>query len=454
MPPYVPISNFLDTVSFDRSSEPNRDYPVGKAQYKLNVFPKEMSFGATKVGLSSDPQTAILVNSGYDDIVIHDVKIVGDFILFGNKPLTIKAGETASIQVKYAPKSLGAASGGAYINTGDAAGDELINLVGAATSGYISDLNTDLVKATNQSMGTANYIQAVTDQVLPAGNAKVLIAVNITQANTGPVQIAFNNEAALNVRNSIGNALISGDLAVGMMVVGYKLNGTFRLLIGSETAAIFAAITAEGVSTQVYAQQARTDIQNFVNQFGDINNAVTVTGANRVQTGLDRTQTTADRIQTGLDRVSVTASEILVDADRVQTGLDVISTAADRVVITNDKITVATNKGLVDTAKAAVDIAKTATDANVVLTNADVILAEADRVSTAADRVQTGLDRTAAAASAAILGDGDKGDIVVSGTGTVWNIDNEVITAAKINTGQTTAIKQKLSILPSEWIFI
>ena len=216
----------------------------GKAEYDLEIYPASLVYPDTKVGNTSIALTVMLTNKGYETLPINSITAVGDFSLVPGWATEVLAGETIDVQVKFVPQGRGALTGGLYIDTGDAAGQEFISLSGSAI-GSSSDLTTDLILAENAGLGSANYIQATTENIIPAANAKVLVAVKITETNTAsPVQIAFNNDAPLTIKDSEGADVGIGDLVQDQVVIGYRLDDNFRLLIEKESAAVYAALQA------------------------------------------------------------------------------------------------------------------------------------------------------------------------------------------------------------------
>lgn len=86
-------------------------------------------------------------------------------------------------------------------------------------------------------------------------------------------------------------------------------------------------------------------------------------------------------------------------------------------------------------------IADVATVAGEVETDSDTASASASTAITAKNEAEAARDAAIAAAAGAGVTDGDKGDIVVSSAGTVWTIDNEVVTTAKILDNNITTSK-------------
>lgn len=126
---YRPVEDFA-TTDADASSARIRDMPYGKRREDLSVAPNLLDFGDCVTGLSSYPQTILLVNSGYDLVTIHQVVPVGDFVLIGPVVTEVLPGQTVPLQVKFAPSRAGAITGGVYIDTGNAAGQEFVKLIG------------------------------------------------------------------------------------------------------------------------------------------------------------------------------------------------------------------------------------------------------------------------------------------------------------------------------------
>ena len=98
-----------------------------------------------------------------------------------------------------------------------------------------------------------------------------------------------------------------------------------------------------------------------------IQDAVSATAADRVQTGLDADATAADRLATGEDAIATASDRVQTGLDRVATGDDAIATASDRVQ-----------------------------------TGLDRVASGDDALATASDRVQTGLDQVTATEQAGI----------------------------------------------------
>jgi len=105
-----------------------------------------------------------------------------------------------------------------------------------------ADLPYSFIIASDAGAGTPNAIQATTSIPI-SGSA--LIWMNVVEANTAsPVTVSFNGDAPLLIQTNIGNNVVAGGLAAGMIVLGIVSGSTFRLVSDQASAAIVAAAEA------------------------------------------------------------------------------------------------------------------------------------------------------------------------------------------------------------------
>jgi len=132
---YIPLEHFQETDD-DSSTVRIRDMPYGKRRESLVIYPTALSFPQLSVNAVSPPYPVMITNDGYDLVVIKDIRIVGDFAFYGSaNPASLTPGQHMSLYVTYTPKREGAVTGGVYINSGGAAGEEFIHLTGSGTPG-------------------------------------------------------------------------------------------------------------------------------------------------------------------------------------------------------------------------------------------------------------------------------------------------------------------------------
>src|SRR6218665_1940622 len=220
MPDYVPLDDFTE-LDDNQSSEPIHNYPADKAEYKLSVYPPELTFAETRIGKMSSTVALVLINSGYAPLTIENVEVVGDFMMVGTFPASLVPDEVAGILVRFKPKTSGVISGGVYIDTGNAAGREFVRLVGTGTPSMASDLGTDIIRLYNNGNGTANAIQASSEEVIPTATGAKLFALNIVLNNSGAATLQINGNTPLTILEQDGTALESADLVADTMVLGY-----------------------------------------------------------------------------------------------------------------------------------------------------------------------------------------------------------------------------------------
>ncbi|WEX10270.1 hypothetical protein [Chelativorans sp. AA-79] len=97
----------------------------------------------------------------------------------------------------------------------------------------VGDLPYSFIRAANAGAGTANAIIATTSMPIPAADGGALITVPILLDNTADAPtIQFNGDAPLIVTDALGNSVGIGALMAGMLMAGYKVGSTFRMITG------------------------------------------------------------------------------------------------------------------------------------------------------------------------------------------------------------------------------
>lgn len=225
---------------------------MSKRRHDLGIYPQSLTFPETKVGESSIELTVILTNRGWDELEIFSITAVGDFSVIPPASLVLAPKDYSSLRVTFDPQSAGSLTGGVYIDTGDAAGREFIALSGTSIETIeeeeeddeeVDILSTPLIIAENIGEGSGNFIQATTEKPLPIGNGRALIALRINETNTQtPVQISFNDNYPLTVKRADGTDVAINELVAGNVVLGYRFDQTFRVIIENQSAAIYGLI--------------------------------------------------------------------------------------------------------------------------------------------------------------------------------------------------------------------
>jgi len=133
---------WLDSYPFKSGDVTVLNLKVGEAppiKPDISVSPATKNFAGIKVSSSSSPQTFIVHNAGYADLVVGPIKITGkkadQFAIQNDNASnkTIIPGGSATLQVVFTPTSTGAKSAALYIPSNDP--DEAAVLVSLSGSG-------------------------------------------------------------------------------------------------------------------------------------------------------------------------------------------------------------------------------------------------------------------------------------------------------------------------------
>lgn len=137
---------------------------------KISVFPAIVSFNTLYINSASPAKRVLVKNTGELDVKISGVRVAGDYTVSHNAPVTLRPDESFLVSIVFSPTAYGPRQGGVYIDTGDAAGNEYISLMGY---GYIdgdtpSDDDSD--KANAAAIGitpTANDLGNFINNIIP-----------------------------------------------------------------------------------------------------------------------------------------------------------------------------------------------------------------------------------------------------------------------------------------------
>ncbi|ESX17880.1 hypothetical protein X766_15910 [Mesorhizobium sp. LSJC255A00] len=161
---YIPLQDYIDQDQ-DQSSRRIRDMPYGKHKEDLEISVASLAFANTGLNQESGSQAIVLTNAGYGEVNILFHQLSGDFLLKSSLPEKLLPGETATIQVAFKPISLGPQTGGLYLDTGNASGDEFVELIG---TGIVAVAETKLsytaveIAAIGNAVNTVGKVEGLT----------------------------------------------------------------------------------------------------------------------------------------------------------------------------------------------------------------------------------------------------------------------------------------------------
>lgn len=250
-PPFISLNQFLYRERFNHHSSRVIDGDCQRA-YDAEVNPPQLYFGTINVGETSASQSIVVTNVGYRTLPILSVQGVGDFTVTSEHPASIEPGETFIISVMFVPVRAGAASGGVYVDTGDAAGKEFVMLMGAGegenSGGSTGDDFT--LSPTSLAFGTVAVDEDSTARTVTVTN-NTTSAITMTLAVTGMFSL---NKTSLTVP-AMGTATFAvtfsptstgaktGSVAITTTATGTKTLG----LTGTGAAAGLPVVTLTGV---------------------------------------------------------------------------------------------------------------------------------------------------------------------------------------------------------------
>lgn len=218
---------FLDVTQFDEHWEHSSrkddclgldalgHWPVLETPGKGSVFPTEVHFGDTTVNANSAYHTVTLQNDGPGVMQVRNVRVVGDFTMALEQPneLTLQPGETIAVLVYFRPREKGARTGGLYFDTGDAAGEEFVQLFGSgladSDNGGGTDPDPDPTGTVSLSPTTLAF-GAV--DVGGQSSARNITLKNDTEATIAIASIAASGE--FTQTNNCGSSLTKGSTCV------------------------------------------------------------------------------------------------------------------------------------------------------------------------------------------------------------------------------------------------
>lgn len=172
------------TVTSDASNSPLAVSLTGTGtQPGLSISPASLSFGNVNVGQNSS-QSVTLTNTGNSNLVISQATVSGSgFSTSGlSLPATLSAGQSASMNVQFAPAAAGGATGSITLTDGAPNSPQTISLAGSGVASNATlTLNPGSIAFGNVVVGS-NSSQTVT--VTNTGNSSATIT-QVSASGTG-----------------------------------------------------------------------------------------------------------------------------------------------------------------------------------------------------------------------------------------------------------------------------
>lgn len=163
-----------------------------------------------------------------------------------------------------------------------------VGVPGVGSWQRVGDLPYSFIRATNTGDGTANAIKATTSVPIPAADGGALITLLVLADNTqnGPT-VSFNGSAPLTITDALGTPVSPGGLNAGVLLVGYKVGTTFRMILGPRGWSPLLRTISDGARRvlELYdwtgGQGAKPSTTGYLGAAGltqDVNQAVDVRG--------------------------------------------------------------------------------------------------------------------------------------------------------------------------------
>lgn len=222
---------------------------------------------------------------------------------------------------------------------------------------------------------------------------------------------------------------------------GYQVQSPAAFTLSSTTLTFAVAPPVGTNNIYVYAPFQLAGAAGAAQVAADAAAASAVSAAaDAAQTALDRIATAADRVQTGLDVTSANTSATNAQnysqsysgtsttSLLIATGAKVFTTQSGKLWVAGQQLQIASNANNANYMHGAVTT-YSGTTLTMSITDIGGSGTLADwNISISGTRGSTG----------AAVSDGDKGDITVASSGTVWTIDATAVTAAKMSSGAAT----------------
>lgn len=243
----TPFKSFLDFIKSNPISN-HSSRVIGnwdnRPRYKGTVSPSVMTYGAQTLNSQSALQTAVVTNVGAFGLPIESITSVGDWIVSNNCPAVLQPGETCQISAVFNPKRAGLHTGGIYVNTGDAAGTEFVQLIGTG-SGTIIDPPIETLPSL--AISDATITAGVVEPPAVVGSASIM---NYPSGTTPLTTFAFTGSTEVGAAPSTILRIVStGTTTYASLPIS---NPDFTLTYGPLNAPVVAPQTlTDGQALQV-----------------------------------------------------------------------------------------------------------------------------------------------------------------------------------------------------------
>lgn len=215
------------------NTPPNNQQPTGDLS-----GPPSLGFGNVAVGSSSN-QTITLNNSGSAAVNVTQATFSnGSFSAPGlTLPMSVAAGETATVQIQFAPKSAGAASGSLSVTSNASNSPVSVSLTGAGTQGQLA-----------ASPGTIAFgniaVNGSTSQTITLSNTGSA-SVTISQATASGAGFSLSGLNVPATVNAAGN--ISFTIAFAP-TTGGSVSGSIQITSNASNPSLMISLGGFGTS--------------------------------------------------------------------------------------------------------------------------------------------------------------------------------------------------------------